>query len=84
MENLDERYQIIIALLQKYLGDKYNINEFDVMKPQDDDWMIITIEEPPIRFTVLRDHEWSDIKTSIEKQFKILEERKMPIKLRIS
>ena len=76
MENLDERYQIIIALLHKYLGDKYNINEFDVMKPEDDDWMIITIEEPPIRFTVLRDHEWPDIKTSIEKQFKILEERK--------
>lgn len=76
MENLDERYQFIITLVHEYLEEKYNINSFEVMKPKDHDWIIIEVEEPYIRFTVLRDHEWPDIKTNIDNELKLLKESK--------
>jgi len=45
-------------------------------KPKDDDWMIFEIEEPYIRFTVVSEHEWSDIKTTVDREFKLIEENK--------
>ena len=72
MENLDQRDQTIIKLLTKYLTKQFKVEEFYVKQSLLEESLIVEVVEPRIRFTILKDKIWKDIKIYIDRIFKAI------------
>ena len=72
MDNLDQRDKTIIKLVIKYLTTKYKVEDFRIKRCALSDSLIVTVANPRIRFAILKNKVWKDIKTYVDRIFETI------------